>query len=66
VPDEVGKRLDVAESDLGDAGLTYQEIGGGALGIIVRSNWTVCQTEPAAGSTVGSGRSVKLIVARSC
>jgi len=66
VPNEVGERLDVAEDDLSSKGLTFQEIGGGVVGIVVKSNWTVCQTKPAAGSTVSSGASVKLVVDRSC
>jgi hypothetical protein len=66
VPDEVGQRLDVAEDDLSGKGLTYDEIGGGTFGIVVRSNWTVCKTKPSGGSTASEGDSVKLIVARSC
>jgi hypothetical protein len=66
VPDEVGQRLDVAEDDLSSKGLTFQEIGGGVVGIVVKSNWTVCSTKPPAGTSVSSGSSVKLIVDRSC
>ena len=35
VPDVEGKRLDVAEELLDDAGLGYEVIGGGDLGVIV-------------------------------
>jgi hypothetical protein len=63
VPNLVGQRLDVAESDLDDMGLKYQEIGGGTFGIIAKSNWTVCSTQPAAGSSTSK---VKLIVDRVC
>jgi hypothetical protein len=66
VPNEVGQRLDVAEDDLASKGLTFQEIGGGVVGIVVKSNWTVCQTKPTAGTSVSSGARVKLIVDRSC
>jgi hypothetical protein len=66
VPNEVGERLDVAEDDLSSKGLTFQEIGGGVVGIVVKSNWTVCQTKPSAGTKVSSGASIKLIVDRSC
>ena len=38
VPDVEGKRLDVAEELLDDAGLGYEVIGGGDLGVIVRRN----------------------------
>lgn len=64
VPDVVGDRLDVAKSEMSDAGYATEELGGGTFGIVVESNWTVCETDPPAGST-GSG-SVKLIVDRSC
>lgn len=64
VPSVVGERLDLAESTVNDAGLEYEEIGGGAFGIVVRSNWTVCAQEPKAGEET-SGK-VKLIVERSC
>ena len=47
VPDVVGERLDVAESEVKDAGLG-EEVGGGTFGIMVKSNWIVCQTDPAA------------------
>jgi hypothetical protein len=33
---------------------------------VVKSNWTVCQTKPTAGTSVSSGARVKLIVDRSC
>jgi len=61
VPSVIGLRLDVAESDLDDLGITYQEIGGGVFGVIVSSNWVVCQTQPSAGD---KAEKVKLIVDR--
>jgi hypothetical protein len=63
VPNLVGERLDVAEDKLDQLGLNYKEIGGGTFGIVVRSNWTVCQTEPASG---GQAARVRLIVDRDC
>jgi hypothetical protein len=66
VPDEVGERLDVAESDVRGAGLRYSEIGGGTFGILVKSNWTVCEMRPAAGTKVAKRSRVKLIVDRDC
>lgn len=64
VPDLADERLDVAESMLRRRGLAFKEIGGGTFGIVVRSNWTVCSTQPAAGKAT-SGR-VRLIIDRSC
>jgi|tagenome__1003787_1003787.scaffolds.fasta_scaffold20651921_2 hypothetical protein len=63
VPDLVGQRLDVAEDKLDQLGLNYKEVGGGTFGIVVRSNWTVCQTEPASG---GQAARIRLIVDREC
>jgi hypothetical protein len=57
----IGLRLDVAESDLDDLGIAYQEIGGGVFGVIVRSNWVVCETQPSAGD---KAEKVMLIVDR--
>jgi beta-lactam-binding protein with PASTA domain len=64
VPNVVGWRLDLAESTVKDAGLGYEEVDGGASGIMVRWKWTVCREEPKAG-TKTSGK-VKLIVDRTC
>jgi hypothetical protein len=64
VPNLVGERLDVAENDVTAAGLTFKEVGGGAFGIVVRSNWTVCSTKPAAGKVAAGA--ISLIVARNC
>jgi hypothetical protein len=66
VPDEVDERLDVAEDDLRSKGLRYSEIGGGAFGVIVPSNWTVCETRPAAGTKVKKSARVRLIIDREC
>jgi beta-lactam-binding protein with PASTA domain len=63
VPDLRGERLDVAERQLDDRGLDFERVGGGALGIVVRSNWQVCDQEPAPGRTATN---VRLIVDRSC
>jgi beta-lactam-binding protein with PASTA domain len=64
VPDVVGERLDVAKSQVKDAGYDTEEIGGGTFGIVVESNWTVCETDPPAGQA-GADK-VKLVVDRSC
>jgi PASTA domain len=63
VPDVEGQRLDLAQERLDDAGLGYEVIGGGALGVVVRSNWQVCEQRPAPGKRA---KSVDLHVARSC
>lgn len=63
VPDVEGERLDVAQELLDDAGLGYEVIGGGALGVIVRRNWQVCEQRPRAGKVA---KSVELHVGRSC
>ena len=63
VPDVRGERLDVAERHLEDAGLDFEELGGGTLGVIVRSNWTVCDQEPAPEK---KAKRVRLIVGRDC
>jgi ABC-type glycerol-3-phosphate transport system substrate-binding protein len=63
-PNIVGERLDVAEVDLRDRHLRYRELGGGTFGIVVPSNWTVCEQRPAAG-TQNPGR-VTVIVDREC
>jgi hypothetical protein len=64
VPDVTGQRLDVAELHLRAKHIRYREVGGGTFGILVRSNWTVCEQEPQAG-TAANGR-VSLIVDRAC
>lgn len=64
VPKVVGERLDLAESDVKDHGLDFQELGGGVFGIVVRSHWTVCSQEPQPG-TKGAEK-VKLVVGRFC
>jgi hypothetical protein len=62
VPDVVGDRLDVAESELDDLRLPYEEIGGGSLGVVDVTAWVVCETRPGPGETADG--TVKLIVAR--
>jgi hypothetical protein len=64
LPDVVGQRLDVAELHLDDLHIRYREVGGGTFGVVVASNWTVCEQEPAAGAS-NPGR-VNLIVDREC
>jgi beta-lactam-binding protein with PASTA domain len=63
VPDVRGQRLDLAEDRLDAHGLGWEEIGGGTLGIVIRSHWWVCDQEPAPGRLE---RTVKLVVEREC
>jgi PASTA domain len=64
MPNLIGRRLDVAEAKLDALGIGYVEVGGGTFGIVVRSNWTVCETDPSAGAAVTGA--VSLIVDREC
>jgi hypothetical protein len=63
VPDLRGQRLDLAENRLDARGLDWEEVGGGTLGIVIRSNWWVCDQQPSPGKL---GRTVKLVVDRAC
>jgi hypothetical protein len=63
VPDLRGQRLDVAERRLEAAGLDFERVGGGTLGIVVRSNWSVCDQDPKPGRKASK---VTLIVDRDC
>ncbi len=63
VPDVTGDRLDVAQSRLDEAGLGYEVVGGGVLGVVVRSHWQVCEQDPPPG---GRAKSVELVVERTC
>lgn len=66
MPDVVGKQLDAAKSDIKNAGFTdkVQVKGGGVLGIVVDSNWQVCDQHPAAGEPMKGAP--QLTVDRSC
>ena len=63
VPDVRGQRLDLAEDRLDARGLDWEEIGGGNLGIVIRSHWWVCEQLPAPGKLATT---VKLVVEREC
>jgi Domain of unknown function (DUF4839)/PASTA domain len=66
MPDVTGKKLDDAKSAIKDAGYgdEVKVDGGGLFGVVVESNWEVCEQNPAAGTTV-AGKPT-LTVARSC
>ena len=66
MPDTVGKKLDVALSAIEKAGFDKDvDIkGGGTFGVVVKSNWEVCDQSPAAGKPIGA--KVEVTVERSC
>lgn len=66
MPDVVGSQLDVALSDIERAGFEdeVEVLGGGALGVVVESNWQVCEQLPAAGEALTG--EPRLTVDRSC
>jgi serine/threonine protein kinase len=65
VPSLVGQPLDVAEQRLDDLGLRSNEVGGGIFGVLIPSDWEVCQTSPSADSRVRRGATVQLLIDRS-
>ena len=64
VPSLVGQPLDVAEQRLDALGLRSSEEGGGLFGVLVPSDWNVCQTSPGPGTMVRRGSTVSLLIDR--
>lgn len=66
MPSVVGLRLDVALSDIERAGVKdeVEVLGGGLFGVIDKSNWQVCDQEPAAGAAVSAAP--RVTVDRTC
>lgn len=66
MPDVTGTKLDVALSDIKAAGFDDEPevLGGGMFGVVVKSNWTVCEQDPAPKDEI-SGKP-RLTVDRSC
>jgi serine/threonine protein kinase len=64
VPSLAGQPLDVAEQRLDDLGLRSTEEGGGLFGVLIASEWDVCDTSPPADSTVRPGSTVRLLIDR--
>ncbi|MDG1265123.1 MAG: DUF4839 domain-containing protein, partial [Ilumatobacter sp.] len=66
MPDVTGQQLDIALSDIERAGVDddVEILGGGALGVVVESNWQVCEQLPAAGEEVAAAP--RLTVDREC
>lgn len=66
MPDVTGNKLDVAKRNIEKAGFDGEvEVdGGGIAGVLVESNWRVCDQSPAAGEPVNDAP--RLTVDRSC
>lgn len=66
MPNVTGERLDVAKSDIEHAGFKndVDVVGGGTFGVLVESNWVVCEQSPAAGTNLAG--TPRLVVDRSC
>jgi serine/threonine protein kinase len=64
VPALAGQPLDAAEQRLDDLGLRSSEDGGGIFGVLIPSDWNVCETSPAAESLVRPGSTVRLLIDR--
>ncbi len=64
VPSLAGESLDVAEQRLEDLGIHPSEVGGGLFGVLIPADWNVCETQPAAGTSVRRGSTVQLLVDR--
>ena len=67
VPDLVGAGVEDAERSVARRGLSLErERGGGFLDPLVPKGLGVCEQEPAAGTQVRRGTTVRVIVARAC
>jgi serine/threonine protein kinase len=64
VPSLAGQPLDIAEQRLDALGLRSSEEGGGFFGVLVPSDWNVCQTSPGPGTRVRRGSTVSLLIDR--
>ena len=64
VPSLAGQPLDIAEQRLDALGLRSSEEGGGLFGVLVPSDWNVCQTSPGPGTRVRRGSTVSLLIDR--
>jgi serine/threonine protein kinase len=64
VPSLAGQPLDAAERQLDELGLQSSEVGGGLFGVLIPSDWNVCDTSPGAGTAVDPGSTVQLLIDR--
>lgn len=67
MPDVVGLRLDVALSDIENAGISEEAeiLGGGTFGVIDEANWEVCEQTPEAGEPIADD-TPRLVIEREC
>jgi len=63
VPNVTGLDLRAAEARLDARGIDHSVEGGGTFGIVLRSNWQVCEQVPTAGA---KATEVTLVVERAC
>jgi hypothetical protein len=66
MPDVIATSLPAAKAEVKAAGYDTKVKGGGLFGVVVEANWTVCATDPPAGSPASPGTTANLVVARSC
>jgi tRNA A-37 threonylcarbamoyl transferase component Bud32 len=64
VPFLIGEPLDEAESELDDLGLRSSRVGGGLFGVILPSEWEVCDTAPPPDEVAPRGSTVELRIDR--
>jgi hypothetical protein len=64
VPDFSNVRLDVAKSQIGAQGWHVKTKGGGLLGVIVDSNWTVVAQDPKPGTLLQRGGTITVDVVK--
>lgn len=55
-----GHKLSAVENKLDAKGIGFKTVGGGLFGIVIKSDWGVCATEPGAGKPIHGP--VKLVV----
>jgi beta-lactam-binding protein with PASTA domain len=67
VPDLAGVAAGEVERELEPLGLHVEvRRGGGLLDRLLSGDPVVCEQEPAAGTRVSRGRTVRVLIARSC
>ncbi len=64
VPELVGQPLDVAKERIARSQFDVDVVGGGLLGVIVDDNWTVVAQEPAAGTELELGSTLRVEIER--
>jgi Protein kinase domain/PASTA domain len=64
IPALTGQPLDVAERRLEGLGLNSSEVSDSLFGVLISSEWDVCETQPPAGEVVRPRSTVRLLVDR--